>query len=182
MARVEMQSASPRATAWRALAIAAGWAQARSPQSRGRSTVKRTVLATALFTFALANVHAQIPAAPPLPFDSPVSMRAMEAVCTGIGADARSDPRWPTYPLRIDLVGRAGEYLGQAEVTLSQNDEAIIGVRCGGPWLLLRLPPGAYDVTAVVENVSKMGRVTVPATGQGRLVLRFPELGQEQAK
>jgi hypothetical protein len=106
----------------------------------------------------------------------------MEAVCTGIGADARNDPRWAAYPLRIELVGRAGVFLGQAEVTLSQNDEAIIGVQCGGPWLLLRLPPGAYNVTAVVQNVSKTGRVRVPATGQARLVIRFPELGQEQAK
>jgi hypothetical protein len=140
-------------------------------------------LAAALSTCAFADAQAQdITKAPPLPFDSPVSMRAMEAVCTGIGADARNDPRWRTYPLRIELVGRAGEFLGQAEITLSQNDEAIIGVQCGGPWLLVRLPPGMYDVTAVVQNVSKTGRVTVPATGQGRLVLCFPQLGQEQAK
>lgn len=140
-------------------------------------------LAAALSTFAFADAQAQdITKAPPLPFDSPVSMRAMEAVCTGIGADARNDPRWATYPLRIELVGRAGEFLGQAEVTVSQNDEAIIGAQCGGPWLLLRLPPGTYNVTAVVQNVSKTGRVAVPATGQGRLVIRFPELGQEQAK
>jgi hypothetical protein len=142
----------------------------------------RARLAAALLIIACATVQAQDTAAPPLPFDSPVSMRQMEAVCTGIGADARNDPRWPTYPLRIELVGRAGEYLGQASVTLTQNNEAVISVRCGGPWLLMRLPPGAYDVSAEVENVTKTGRVTVPATGQGRIVLRFPELGQEQAK
>jgi len=135
-----------------------------------------------LFILACTVAHAQDATAPPLPFDSPVSMRAMEAVCTGIGADARNDPRWPTYPLRIELVGRAGEYLGQATVTLTQNGEAIISARCGGPWLLLKVPTGAYDVSAEVENLTKTGRVTVPATGQGRLVLRFPELGQEQAK
>ena len=100
-------------------------------------------LGAALALFMLADGQAQdITKAPPLPFDSPVSMRTMEAVCTGIGADSRNDPRWPTYPLRIELVGRAGEYLGQAEVTVSQNDEAIIGVQCGGPWLLVGLPPG----------------------------------------
>jgi len=142
----------------------------------------RARLAAALLIIACATAQAQDTAAPPLPFDSPVSMRQMEAVCTGIGADARNDPRWPTYPLRIELVGRAGEYLGQALVSLTQNNEAVISVRCGGPWLLMRLPPGAYDVSAEVENVTKTGRVTVPATGQGRIVLRFPELGQEQAK
>ena len=142
------------------------------------SAMKR-LLTVALSAGVLSVAHAQdITKAPPLPFDSPVSMRAMEAVCTGIGADARNDPRWATYPLRIELVGRGAEYLGQAEITISQNDEAIIGVQCGGPWLLVRLPPGMYDVEATVQNVSKMGRVTVPATGQGRLILRFPELGQ----
>jgi hypothetical protein len=141
----------------------------------------RSILATTVLIFAVAGAHAQ-ETAPPLPFDSPVSMRAMEAVCTGIGADARNDPRWPTYPLRIELVGRAGEYLGEAQVSLNRGDEAIMSVRCGGPWLLVRLPPGMYDVTAVVENVTKMARATVPPTGQGRLVIRFPELGQEQAK
>jgi len=142
----------------------------------------KRILTAGLFVLALTNAQAQDNAAPPLPFDSPVSMRAMEAVCTGIGTDARNDPRWPSYPLRIELVGRAGVFLGQAEVTLTQNNEAVIGVRCGGPWLLLRLPPGVYDVAAQVENVTKTGRVTVPMTGQGRLILRFPELGQEQAK
>ena len=142
----------------------------------------RARLTATLSILACTTAQAQDTAAPPLPFDSPVSMRQMEAVCTGIGADARNDPRWPTYPLRIELVGRAGEYLGQALVSLTQNNEAIISVRCGGPWLLMKVPPGAYDVSALVENVTKTGRVTVPATGQGRIVLRFPELGQEQAK
>jgi hypothetical protein len=141
----------------------------------------RAALAVPIFIFAAAGVSAQ-EAAPPLPFDSPVSMRAMEAVCTGIGADARNDPRWPTYPLRIEIVGRSGEYLGQATIDLVQNGESILSARCGGPWLLLRVPPGAYDVTAMVENVSKTARATVPMTGQGRVVIRFEELGAEQAK
>jgi hypothetical protein len=74
----------------------------------GRVAMKR-ILTAGLFVLALtaARAQAQDTTAPPLPFDSPVSMRAMEAVCTGIGADARNDPRWPSYPLRIELVGRA---------------------------------------------------------------------------
>jgi hypothetical protein len=67
-------------------------------------------------------------------------------------------------------------------VTVTQNNEAIISARCGGPWLLLKIPPGSYDVTVLVENVSKTGKATVPMTGQARVVIRFPELGQEQAK
>ena len=138
----------------------------------------RAVLAGLFPAFLiLPSAYAQ-ETAPPLPFDSPVSMRDMEAVCTGIGADARNDPRWAAYPLRVELVGRAGEYLGEALVTVSKGSEAVIGVRCGGPWLLLKIPPGAYDVKAEVEGRSMNSRANVAATGQARVVLRFPELGQ----
>jgi len=138
----------------------------------------RAVLAGLFPAFLiLSSAYAQ-DTAPPLPFDSPVSMRDMEAVCTGIGADARNDPRWAAYPLRVELVGRAGEYLGEALVTVSKGSEAVIGVRCGGPWLLLKIPPGAYDVKAEVEGRAMNSRANVGTTGQARVVLRFPELGQ----
>jgi len=149
----------------------------------------RTALAFLIPIFGfLSSASAQEatpPAAPgqeagPLPFDSPVSMRDMEAVCTGIGADARNDPRWATYPLRIELVGRAGEYLGEALVTVNKGGDAVIGARCGGPWLLLKLPPGAYEVKAEVEGRSMTARANVAATGQARVVLRFADLGQPQ--
>jgi hypothetical protein len=112
---------------------------------------------------------------PPLPFDSPVTMRDMEAVCTGIGADARTDPRWPTYPLRIKLVGRAGGYR-EALVTVSKGGEAVIGARCGGHGSA-EAAPGAYDVTAEVEGRTMMSRER-GRDGQARVVLRFPDLGQ----
>ncbi len=131
--------------------------------------------------FVLAGAAQAQETAPVLPFDSPISMREMEAVCTGIGADARNDPRWPAYPLRIELVGRAGEYLGEASVSVSKGGESVISVRCNGPWLLLKLPPGAYNVTAEVEGRTMNSRANVAATGQARVVLRFPDLGQPTA-
>ena len=138
------------------------------------------VLAAASIVFVLAlGLSAQAQeTAPALPYDSPIFMREMEAVCTGVGEDARNDPRWPTYPLRIELVGRAGEYLGEALVSLAKGSEPVISVRCSGPWLLLKLPPGAYNVTAEVEGRKATSRANVAAAGQARVVLRFPDLGQ----
>ena len=101
----------------------------------------------------------------------------MEAVCTGIGQDARADPRWTDYPLRVEIAGRAGQYLGEAQVTLTKGGEAVISVRCSGPWVLFRLAPGAYSVNAEVEGVRKTGRVRVSGKGQAWIVMRFPELG-----
>jgi hypothetical protein len=120
---------------------------------------------------------AQIETAPPLPFDAPQTMRAMEAVCTGIGSDARADPRWSAYPLKVEVVGIQGQYLGETQVTVTKGGEAVVSVRCGGPWVLFKIEPGAYGVTAEVGGVSRSARVTVGARGQARVVLRFPGAG-----
>jgi len=117
------------------------------------------------------------PAPPALPFDSPVSMRAIEAVCTGVGADARNDPRWPDFPLKIELVGKDGQFLGDTVVTLSKGDEELASVSCGGPWVLFRLMPGAYSVTAETEGIKQTSKVTVREKGQARVVMSFPSLG-----
>jgi len=136
------------------------------------------IFAAASVMFVLALAAQAQETAPALPFDSPISMREMEAVCTGVGADARNDPRWPAYPLRIELVGRAGEYLGEAMISLTKGSEPVISVRCSGPWLLLKLPPGAYNVTAEVEGRTMTSRANVAAAGQALVVLRFPNLDQ----
>src|SRR6185369_17781628 len=86
--------------------------------------------------------------APIFPMDTPMRMRAIEAVCTGVGEDARNDPRWGRYSLRVEVVGAKGEYLAEAQVTVSKDDEALASVNCGGPWVLFTVPAGVYSVTA----------------------------------
>lgn len=118
------------------------------------------------------NAQAQI-AAPPFPLDTPMRMRAIEAVCTGVSADARNDPRWSNYPLRIEVVDGAGRYLSDAQVTVTKADEPLASVNCQGPWVLFNLPAGAYSVSAELGGMTKSGRVNVGAAGQARLILRF---------
>ena len=92
---------------------------------------------------------AQIETAPPLPLDVPQTMRAMEAVCTGIGQDAREDPRWAAYPLKIELVGRAGQFL-QFGVHL---EGALLKVVAGGVamFVLEELDLAAKEGAIVVD-------------------------------
>ena len=137
--------------------------------------VRNTMALLALATASAAL--AQIETAPPLPLDTPRTMRSMEAVCTGVGQDSREDPRWAAYGLKIELAGRSGQYLGAADVTLTKNGEAVASVRCAGPWVLFKLEPGPYDVTAEIEGVSKTAKVNVSGKGQARVVLRFTEQG-----
>src|SRR5262245_9202214 len=98
------------------------------------------------------GMEAQPIHAPAFPMDTPMRMRAIEAVCTGVGEDARNDPRWARYPLRVEVVGAKGEYLGQAQVTITKDDEALASLNCGGPWVLFSLPAGSYSVTAEIGS------------------------------
>ena len=133
------------------------------------------VMCTIFLSTLIAAAHAQESKPQPFPLDKPMSMRAIEAVCTGVTLDTRSDPRWATYPLRIEVVGGGGEYLGDAQVTLSKGDETLAAVNCGGPWVLFKVMPGAYGVSAEIGGITKTARVNVGGSAQARVVLRFSE-------
>jgi hypothetical protein len=112
-----------------------------------------------------------------LPYDTPMTIEGVETVCTGIGQDARSDPRWNAYPLKVVLAGEGGQYLGAARLNVAAQGESMMDVSCGGPWVLFKLEPGRYAVTATINGNTAKSTAFVPATGQGRIVLRFPSLG-----
>jgi hypothetical protein len=64
-------------------------------------------------------------------------------------------------------------------LSLSQNGKALADVACDGPWILFRLPAGRYRVKALTEGKTTSSNAYVPASGQGRIILRFPDLGGE---
>jgi hypothetical protein len=112
-----------------------------------------------------------------LPYDTPTMIEGVETVCTGIGQDARSDPRWNAYALKVVLAGEGGQYLGEARVNVAAEGESMMDVSCGGPWVLFKLAPGRYAVTATINGNTARSTAFVSATGQGRIVLRFPSVG-----
>ncbi len=112
-----------------------------------------------------------------VPFDRATPVSGIEVVCTGIGSGARDDPRWQAYPLRVEVAGANGQFLGNVSVAFERDGQTLVRVACGGPWVLARLSPGAYTVTASFEGQSASSPVNVPIEGQGRLILRFPESG-----
>jgi len=112
-----------------------------------------------------------------LPYDTPTMVEGAEAVCTGIGQDSRIDPRWNAYPLKVVLAGEGGQYLGEARLNVAAEGESMMDVRCGGPWVLFKLDPGRYTVTATINGNTAKSTAFVSATGPGRVVLRFPSVG-----
>lgn len=115
-----------------------------------------------------------------LPVDAPRHVGGIESVCTGIGLDSRQDPRWQSYPLKIEIAGQGGQYLGDVALTISRDDKYVVSVQCDGPWFLFRLSPGRYQIQAETEGRTVRSMAFVPTTGQGRTILRFSDLGGQR--
>ena len=98
-----------------------------------------------------------------VPFDRPTPVNGIEVVYTGIGSGARDDPRWQTYPFKVEVAGADSQLLGNVAVAFEREGQTLVHVACGGPWVLARLSPSSP--------------VNVPMGGQGRVILRFPEAG-----
>ena len=109
-----------------------------------------------------------------LPPDRPTMIAGIESVCTGVGLDARQDPRWANYPLKVEIAGPGGQYLGDEHVVLRQSGKDLLSLTCDGPWVLFQLPAGRYEVEADVGQQTASSAAFVPASGQGRIILRFP--------
>jgi len=120
----------------------------------------------------------------PIPLDTPTTIGGVDTVCTGIGDEAQKDPRWLAYPVRIEFSNGAAQYLSGAHVELATSSgRPILGLDCQGSWVLFRLSPGAYKVTATLMSQPGGGTSSAtfspPRSGQKRVVLDF-KLGPNQ--
>lgn len=123
---------------------------------------------------ALALLAASPVSAGPLPMDTPVTLGNVETVCTGIG-EGKNDPRWKTYPIRVEFADSQAHYIAGAHVVLSDvAGRTAAELDCSGSWVLFRMPRGLYSVAARIGTQSATAKFQTPATGQMRVVLRFP--------
>ena len=139
-----------------------------------------TARLSAAFCLLTGTAFAEATADPvtPLPMDEPMMVGGIDAACTGIGDEAQTGPRWRAYPIRIEFAGGTGQYVGNASLTLHDDQGGnVFTVSCEGPWLLLQLPAGKYKVTASADGSAAHDEtISVPASGQARAVIRFPEI------
>lgn len=105
--------------------------------------------------------------------DTPTKVGGIESVCTGVGLDARQDPRWNSYSLKVEIAGPGGQYLGDEHLVLRRSGKDVLTLTCDGPWVLFQLPAGRYEVEARVGAQSATAGAYAPASGQGRIILRF---------
>lgn len=106
----------------------------------------------------------------------------IQYACTGVGLEEREDLRWTTYPLRLEATHRGGGYLSDIQWTIADRSGAtVFEARCEfAPWLVVRLEPGSYTVTATAQgNLTRDARVAVAKARQSRVVLRFNEITEQ---
>jgi hypothetical protein len=118
--------------------------------------------------------------ADPLPMDQPITVNGIETACSGIGDQAKTDSRWPAYPIRVEFSNGGAQYLSGAHVTLSEGGKALASFDCSGAWVLFKnLKPGTtYKVAATITGQPGAGEKSVtfipPASGQKRVVIQYP--------
>lgn len=74
-----------------------------------------------------------------------------------------------SYPLKIEMAERGGEYVSDAVVTFSKNGMSPVSFTTEGPLAFVRLAPGTYQVEVQYGGQTKRQSVTVGASGQRRL-------------
>lgn len=142
--------------------------------------IRAILLSTAALLGGAAALADEVPKLPP---DEPVVVNGLDLVCTGVGEDARNDPRWRDYSVRIEFANADAQYLSDAVLAVAKADgEQLFEVTCDSPWILANLEPGKYVLAATYEGIVKTEKFTAPKSGQGRFVVRFPEVPGDRPK
>jgi len=83
--------------------------------------------------------------------DQPVMIGGIETVCTGVGS-AKDNPAWSAYPVKLVFADPKGANLAQVHLSVMQGGKPLMETECDAPWVLMKLPPGNYNVAATVPG------------------------------
>ncbi|HWL27958.1 MAG TPA: carboxypeptidase regulatory-like domain-containing protein [Burkholderiaceae bacterium] len=130
-----------------------------------RHTALAATIATSL---GLAmQAHAQLP---------PVQMDGSTAYVTGgfgLEESTAIKEAMNQYPLALTFTSRdegTAAYAGDVQVVIRNKDDAtVLNVTSKGPYLLVRLAPGPYQVFATYNNQTQSRKITIGETGTERV-------------
>ena len=128
---------------------------------------------TAILCAAVLTAGTALAQSDKLSESQPTTINGIQTVCTGVTTDARADPQWRAYSLRLEFAGNSGQYLGDETVKVSGNGQSV-SVSCAGPWILMMLPAGTYKVSA---DVAEAGHKEVTVHVPGHVIVHFPNAG-----
>jgi hypothetical protein len=144
-------------------------------KARNSTPIALAILAAALGGAPLAHSQAD-PVR--IPLDGEQVVGGVQIGCTGVG-QSKDDPRWKAYPIRVEASNPGGDLLANVAISLSGKDGALLAsVRCAGPWVMLKPPPGAYQLEGWMPGSGlkhQTAPVSPPASGQKTVTLIFPQ-------
>lgn len=134
-----------------------------------KSTMYSALIATGLGAFPLASV-ADAMASLETQQQGPVSF-----VSGGVGEDERQEIKnlSPGYPLELLFVtkGSPNEYLADIKVQIKDKDgKVVLDTISQGPFLLAKMPPGKYSISADSEGTVKRQTIQVAGGKTQRVV------------
>jgi len=94
----------------------------------------------------------------------------------GVGASGRSEIEavQDQYSLKLVFAYTNGEFLAEVKVVIRDAaDNTLVATDADGPWLLVKLPAGSYQVAATVAGETKTEQVSVPASGLKTVNMRW---------
>jgi hypothetical protein len=138
------------------------------------STLRRVPLVSLAL---LGLLSAPLPAAAQGAGDPILEANGIKYACAGVGKASRGDPRWTSFPVKLEFAAANGDFLGDPDVTISDGSgKQVFQAKCNGPWVLIELAPGSYKVHATGQKgqYAKDFDLAVKAGGQTKKTIRLP--------
>ncbi len=95
---------------------------------------------------------------------SPQTSYGITYASGGIGDDERSEMQQMKngYTLLLRVATKSGHYLGDIDVVFRRaNGEIVFESRLDGPWLLVNLPNGSYDMSVTSEGTTQRKKIRI---------------------
>ncbi|WP_462322473.1 peptidase associated/transthyretin-like domain-containing protein [Halochromatium sp.] len=98
-------------------------------------------------------------------------------IAGGVGESGRAEinAMQDQYSLKLVFAYTNGEFLAEVDVVIvDSTGKTLVATDADGPWLLVDLPAGTYEIEATVNGETKTERVTVPASGLKTVNMQWP--------
>jgi hypothetical protein len=139
-------------------------------------TLPKRAAATLLAAISMMTL-ASTQAAQVAPLPEAKSQGSLIYITGGVGKEEAQAMKQAarTYPLSLEFVHHAlprDEYLADVSVLIKDHaGRTVLDTVSDGPFLLAKVPPGKYTVTATVNGKSKTTRATIAARKPDHVVM-----------
>jgi hypothetical protein len=118
-----------------------------------------------------------------LTWSAPAGALDVPHVSGGAGLDAREELRGreTEYNLKIIAAKKSGDYLADVEVVIQSGQEHVLVTTMEGPFLLVKLPPGTYTVSAAFGGQTLKQTVSVSDRGRREVFFRLADTSEGSA-